>query len=79
MFIIQMISYGIICINLRAVADANYLLSAFTDMVFSTLNFFIIKKVAESGNLIHKWAGYTLGSVAGTFLGIFLSKFIMGH
>lgn len=79
LFFIQLISFGIICINLRAVADGKYMLSATTDFIISAMNFFVIKKISDSGDTLHKWIGYTTGSVAGSFVGIFVSKLIMGH
>lgn len=71
--IIQIVLYGILCINFRAVASAEYHKAAFTDFLVASLNFFIIKKIASSTDAIHQWIGYVIGSVIGSYLGIYLS------
>lgn len=73
MFFIQILSYGIICINMRAVALGNIPLAASSDFLFASFNFFIIKKIASSKEALHQWVGYALGSVVGSILGILCS------
>ena len=46
-FLIQFVVFGIICINIRAVADGEYLLTAFTDFFIATINFFVIRKISR--------------------------------
>jgi len=74
MFVVQIFSYGIICINLRAVAHGNILLAASSDFIFASANFVLIKKIATSDDTIHQWLGYSLGSVVGTVIGIHYSN-----
>lgn len=78
LFIIQVISYSLLCINFRAVAQAHYIQSAITDFIIATLSFFVIRKIAKSEDTFHGWAGYALGGVVGSFLGIWLSKILLG-
>jgi hypothetical protein len=65
LFFIQVLSYTIWCINFRAVADAQY-------------QFFVIRRIAHGQDHLHQWAGYALGSVAGSYLGIWISATFLG-
>ena len=78
MFFIQVVSYGLVCINYRAVAQAHYLWAALTDFTIATLSYFVIKKIAHSDNTFHQWFGYALGGVVGSLFGIWLSTVILG-
>jgi hypothetical protein len=73
LFLIQVVLYGLLCINYRAVALAHYHDAAGTDFIIASMNFFVIRKIAQSGDAIHQWIGYVLGSVVGSYLGIYLS------
>jgi hypothetical protein len=37
------------------------------------MNFFVIRKIAQSTDTFHQWVGYVTGSVIGSYLGIYLS------
>jgi uncharacterized membrane protein YesL len=76
LFLIQIVLYGILCINFRAVAQAQYHVAAISDFTIASLNFFVIKKIANSTDTAHQWVGYVLGSVAGSYLGIYISTLI---
>lgn len=78
LFCIQLIAYALLCINYRAVAQAHYVQSAISDFVIATLSFFVIRRIAKSEDTFHGWLGYALGGVAGSFLGIWLSKILLG-
>ena len=71
--VIQIILYSILCINFRAVAEAHYHEAALTDFLVASMNFFIIRKIAQSTDALHQWVGYVTGSVIGSYLGIYLS------
>ena len=73
LFVIQLALYGLLCINFRAVALAQYHEAAISDFMIASMNFFVIRKIAKSDDAIHQWIGYVLGSVAGSYLGIYLS------
>ena len=75
LFCIQIVSYTLWCVNYRATAQARYNATALTDFMISTINFFVIRKIAQSNDgRIHQWAGYSLGSVSGSYIGIWMSK-----
>lgn len=77
--IIQIVSYGLMCINYRAVAQAHYIQSAVSDFMIASLSFFVIRKIAHGQDNFHQWAGYATGSVIGSFVGIYLSKLLLGN
>lgn len=76
LFIIQIVLFGLLCINYRAIAETQYHLAAISDFTIASLNFFVIKKIANSEDAFHKWIGYVLGSVAGSYIGIYISTLI---
>ena len=76
LFCIQIVSYSLLCINYRAVANTDYHEAAVTDFMLASLSFFIIRKIARSEDALHQWVGYVLGSVCGSYLGIYLSALI---
>lgn len=50
------------------------------DTTLATLQFFVIKRIATSDERnMTLFLGYTLGGVAGTVTGIYLSLYIMGR
>lgn len=71
--LIQIVLYGLLCINYRAIALGHYHWAAVTDFVIASMNFFIIRKIAQSHESFHQWIGYVIGSVIGSYLGIYLS------
>jgi hypothetical protein len=71
--VIQIILYSILCINFRAVAQAHYHEAALTDFLVASMNFFVIRKIAQSTDALHQWIGYVTGSVIGAYVGIYLS------
>ena len=71
--VIQIILYSILCINFRAVAEAHYHEAALTDFLIASMNFFVIKKIAQSTDTFYQWVGYVVGSVIGSYIGIYLS------
>ena len=76
LFFIQIFSYSLLCINYRAVAQVQYNIAAITDFALASMSFFIIRKIARSDDALHQWIGYVLGSVAGSYLGIYLSTLL---
>ena len=76
LFFIQIASYSFLCINYRAVAQTQYHLAAITDFTLASMSFFIIRKIARSEDALHQWLGYVLGSVAGSYLGIYISTLL---
>ena len=73
LFSVQIVLYAIWCINFRAVADAHYHAAAISDFMIASINFFVIKKISHGQDQFHQRLGYALGSVVGSYLGIWLS------
>ena len=71
--VIQIVLYSILCMNFRAVAEAHYHEAALTDFLVASMNFFVIRKIAQSTDALHQWVGYVTGSVIGSYVGIYLS------
>lgn len=69
--------YGILCINYRAVAQANIATAAITDAMIASLSFFVIRKIAQSNESVIEWAGYTIGSIIGSVIGIYISTYFL--
>ena len=74
--VIQIVLYSILCMNFRAVAGAHYHEAALTDFLIASMNFFVIRKIAQSTDTFHQWIGYVTGSVIGSYVGIYLSVLI---
>ena len=75
MFFTQVLMYGLLCINYRAIAQANYPLIVISDFIFASTNFFIIKKIAKDDNgSVFLWIGYTTGGVVGSLIGVWSSQ-----
>lgn len=73
---VQVAAYGTICLNIRAVAAADYPIALASDFLIASLNFFIIRRISQEADSLHLWAGYVAGSLAGTALGIYLSTLL---
>ena len=78
LFAAQMLSFAVISINYRAVAQASYIWSVLTDIVIASLSYFVVRRIAKSENSVCQWAGFAIGSAIGTIIGIWLSKIILG-
>lgn len=78
LFLAQMLSFAVISINYRAVAQASYIWSVVTDIVIASLSYFVVRKIAKSKESVCQWAGFALGSAVGTILGIWASIHILG-
>ena len=79
LFFAQMLSFAVITINYRAVAQASYVWSALTDVVVAGLSYFVVRRIAKSKDSIIQWLGFTVGSATGTVIGIWISKLILGN
>jgi len=77
LFVLQLTNYTLLVVNYRAVAQAHYFWSAISDFIIASFSFFVIKKIATSENSVHGWLGYALGGLAGSILGIWVSKFML--
>ena len=71
--LIQFTSYSVLCINFRAVAQADYTVAVLSDLCIATLNYFIIKFIALSNDSPATLVGYVVGSCIGSVFGIYVS------
>ena len=78
LFLAQMLSFAIITINYRAVAQASYFWSIITDLIVAGLSYFVVRRIAKAENSVCQWLGFTVGSAVGTTIGIWLSKIVLG-
>jgi hypothetical protein len=78
LFFTQIVMYGTITYNYRMIAQARVPEALLSDLLYGSLGFFVIKKVAnDTGNAIVPWVGYSLGGVVGTYLGIVVSRVLI--
>jgi len=73
LFVSQLLFCTIWCVTFRAVADAHRHAAALVGLLVASVNFIVVKKIAHGQDNIHQWAGYALGSVVGSYLGIWAS------
>jgi hypothetical protein len=76
LFIVQTVLFSVLCVNFRAIAFAHYHTAVISDFIVASLQFFVIKRIADSDSSVSHWAGYTFGSVAGSYLGIYISTIL---
>jgi hypothetical protein len=79
MFLIQLVNYTLLVVNYRAIAQANYFWSGLTDFTVASFQFFVIKKISKSDDSFHLWLGFSLGGLAGSIVGIWVSMLIHGQ
>jgi len=65
---------------MRAIAQANYVVSIGIDAIYGAAAFFVIKHIAKHDEDGYwGFSGYTIGGAVGTAVGIWLSKVILGQ
>lgn len=72
-FTLMFVNYGLLCVNYRMVARGSYWGTAWTDAAISGLGFTLIRQVAEANTLVAQ-AGYIIGGVCGSMLGLYLTR-----
>lgn len=80
MFVLECISFFIICANMRAVAQGSYLWTALTDTLFSAQAFAVGKLMIDEPNA-RSWAagfGCTIGGTCGSLISIYVTKHLYG-
>lgn len=77
-FLLQFVQFFLVVANTRAYTQGNYTWTALTDLLFSVIQFTILKKVAASKKESDVlW--YALGGVAGSLTSIYVTKLIYGQ
>ena len=78
LFICQFFLYCGWCFNYRAVAQANIPWTIITDVLLTSLSFLVIRRIATARNNFFIFFSYIVGSVFGSVLGIYISKYFLG-
>ena len=66
--------YLLLCVNFRAVAQADMGVALISDAAIAAMQFFVLRRIARAEEPTYLFTGYVLGSVLGTAAGIHLSK-----
>lgn len=73
-FVVQLLYYLLIVVNMRATAAGNYGVLAGSDFLVATVSFFVVKRIASREHGLIAWAGYASGSVCGSLVGLWLAR-----
>lgn len=71
---VQFALYLLLCVNFRAVAQADLSVALISDAAIAAMQFFVLRRIAKADEPTYLFAGYVAGSVLGTAAGIILSK-----
>lgn len=75
----QLILCGILAVNYRAIAQANYFITGLSSGTSAIVSFFIVKEITKKSNhQFASWTGFIIGSIIGDFVGIYISKLMLG-
>lgn len=71
---VQFAGYTIIVYNFRVIAAGNVQAALISDIIYASLQFFVIRHIAKERDETSYWAfsGYVTGSALGTLLGMHL-------
>ena len=73
LFCLQFFGYLLVTLNIRAVADANYILTFVTDILIAVIGFTSIKQVVNATTRVEQFA-YALGGALGAQTALWLSS-----
>jgi len=75
---VQLFIYFLYSVNARALAQGRTQWTFWSDLVYATVSYYIIRFVAENKN---RWgqAGYVLGGAWGSVLAIHLTRWLFGQ
>lgn len=74
----QVAIYALVSVSFRAVAQADYVVSVGVDVVYATMSFWVLRRIAKTEETTIGWIGYVLGSAVGTVIGIWGSILLLG-
>lgn len=77
-FLVQCLSYGMLCWNYRAVAQARFVSIFVSDLACAFIGFSLIKYVAGTKSGVAR-AGYVLGGAIGSVISVYITKVIFGQ
>ena len=70
----QAVLFAILCVNFRAIAEADYAVALISDALVASMQFFVIRRISQGDEHFHRFGGYVIGSVLGSWVGIWISK-----
>jgi hypothetical protein len=79
-FVVEVVTFFLLCANFRAVAQGLYVWTAITDMII-VFNGMLITKMLFDDEKSRDWisiAGYTLGGATGSVISIWVTKHVFG-
>lgn len=77
LFAVQLVNYCLLVINYRAIAAGHVGVMVGSDGLVALLGFFVIKRIAaEPNGALLAAAGYSLGGMVGSVLGLVISKLL---
>lgn len=80
-FVLQFVTYAIVCWNFRAIAQMKYAHAITTDMLISFNGWFILSKMVEANkHPLKNWAmtGYVCGGGLGSAVSMWVTKNVFG-
>lgn len=72
LFVLQFLAYFIVTLNMRAVAEVNYVLTFITDLLIAIIGFTTIKEIINANTRREKIA-YVIGGALGAQLALWCS------
>jgi hypothetical protein len=73
LFALMCLNYGLNTISFRMIARGSYVGTATADALIAALGFWMIQEVAHSQTWL-AFAGYVLGGVSGSLLGLWITR-----
>ncbi len=78
-FVLQYAVCGLVIWNIRAASRANIPNTIVSDLLFSLVNFTVVRKIAsDTGGSKWAMAGYTLGNILGSVSAIYGTRYFCG-
>jgi len=74
MMIAQFLNYSLAVYSWRMIAQDNVPAALMVDGVYTTAQFFIIRRIAQSDDTVWAWLGMTVGGVLGTWVGMMVAR-----
>jgi predicted neutral ceramidase superfamily lipid hydrolase len=73
-FFSQFFIYFLVILNTRAYTKDNYVLTGVSDLLFASLQFFVIKKISKDESN-KSFLPYVLGGLVGSLTSMYISKY----
>lgn len=74
-FFSQFFIYFLVILNTRAYTNDNYTITGISDLMFASLQFFVIKRISKD-ETNKSFIPYVLGGLAGSLVSMYISKHV---